>query len=218
MSKNKKIGKYTLTNVVLGTGQFATVYEGYHEEDKTQVAIKVMDRKKIESNEKLVRSLDLEVSMSQKICHPNVVRVFALYKSRRSYFLVMERCYGGDLKEFMEVNGVSQTPLPEIIARKFLRDIANGLKIMLENNIIHRDLKPANLLLDRQSRIDLLDPLNGIGTLKIADFGLAREIIGGEMAQTTLGSPNYMAPEIMEGKAYDGKADLFSCGDGAYLL
>jgi serine/threonine protein kinase len=84
--------------------------------------------------------------------------------------------------------------------------MADGLKVLLENNIIHRDLKPANLLLDRKST------LSDVGTLKIADFGLAREILSGELAQTQLGSPNYMAPEIMDGKTYDSRADLFSVG------
>jgi serine/threonine protein kinase len=121
----------------------------------------------------------------------------------------MERCFGGDLKEFMEKEG---KPLPEIVAQKFVRDIANGLKVMLDNNIIHRDLKPANLLLDKISRIDAFEALSGVGILKIADFGLAREIYVGELAETQLGSPNYMAPEVMDGVSYDGRADLFSVG------
>jgi serine/threonine protein kinase len=76
----KRIGNYILTYNKLGSGQFATVYEGYSlDNPKQAVAIKVMERSKIESNEKLVRSLDLEVSMSQKICHENVVQPYALY-------------------------------------------------------------------------------------------------------------------------------------------
>jgi serine/threonine protein kinase len=79
--EDKKIGKYRITNKRLGSGQFATVYEGYDATDQTKVAIKVMERSKIEANEKLVRSLDLEVSMSTKLRHKNLVQAIALYVS-----------------------------------------------------------------------------------------------------------------------------------------
>lgn len=128
-------------------------------------------------------------------------------------YLILEFCKGGSLKEFMD-----EGPLPDFIVRKFMTDLAQGLKAMLEHNIIHRDLKPANLLLSENVKRD--DVFHGncdIPTLKIADFGFARELKEGDLAQSTVGSPLYVAPEVF-GKKYDGRADLFSCGVILYQM
>lgn len=76
---SKEIGKYVMTGKILGNGQTGIVYEGYDPRDGTQVAIKKMDRSKVEGNDKLVRSLGLEIAMSNTIFHENIVHVYHLY-------------------------------------------------------------------------------------------------------------------------------------------
>lgn len=121
----------------------------------------------------------------------------------------MERCTGGDLAKYMKTE---KNPLPEPVAHKFLTDLAFGLNILNKLNLVHRDLKPANLMLSTKSTV------NELGLLKIADFGFAREIQPNDMAETLCGSPLYMAPEILEAKKYDAKADLWSVGTIMYEM
>ncbi len=113
----------------------------------------------------------------------------------------MEFCSGGDLSNYIKTKA---GPLPEPIARKFFFDLVSGLKCLVDSNLVHRDLKPQNLLLTSKDET--------VASLKIADFGFAREIKENELAETLCGSPLYMAPEILFGKKYDYKADLWSVG------
>jgi serine/threonine-protein kinase ULK/ATG1 len=96
----------------------------------------------------------------------------------------MERCFGGELSTFMNTN---KKPMNEIVAKKFLKDLAEGLQCMWKMNLVHRDLKPANLLLATVSTIDPNNPLANLGVLKLADFGFAREINPGALAETLCG-------------------------------
>ncbi|KAL0485239.1 autophagy-related protein ATG1 [Acrasis kona] len=207
-SKVKSLGEYLLFNKkLIGKGQFAEVYEGIKRNNDHPVAIKIIQRSRL--NDKLMSSLELETNIMRKIEHPNIIRLFAVHRSKRHFYLVMEKCSGGELSTFLRRN---KKPLDAIVVKKFLCDLAKGLRCLWELNLVHRDLKPANLLLDCMSVIDPVNPLSKLGTLKIADFGFAREIGPGSMAETMCGSPLYMAPEILTFKKYDAKADLWSVG------
>jgi len=207
-SKIKNLGDYFLyPKNLIGRGTFAEVYEGTHRSTSQPVAIKIILRSKL--NDKLMASLELETNIMRKIEHKNIIRLYAVHRSKRHFYLVMEKCSGGELSTFIRKN---KKPLDNIVVKKFLRDLANGLRCMWEMNLVHRDLKPANLLLDYPSSIDPINPLANLGTLKIADFGFAREITPGSMAETMCGSPLYMAPEVLTNKPYDAKADLWSVG------
>ncbi|KAL0486767.1 serine/threonine-protein kinase atg1 [Acrasis kona] len=215
MPSTKQIGKYTLTNNRLGSGMFGEVFEGYHTETQKKVAIKVMSCDKIINDEKLLAGLQLEIGMSRKLENDNIVRSYDFLKSVRYYYLVIEKCEC-DLQKFMEDNPGG---LPPKLAQKFFQDLTNGLKAMHESDMIHRDLKPANLLLDRPMKINKQNSIMGdLSVIKIADFGLARHIHNGEMAKTMIGTPNYMAPEIMDNRPYDFGCDLYSCGVILYEL
>jgi serine/threonine-protein kinase ULK/ATG1 len=211
--KAKSLGDYILIKNMIGKGSFAEVFEGFHKKNNTPVAIKVITRSKL--NEKLMASLEQEINIMRKIDHENIIRLYAVHRSKRHFYLVMERCFGGELSTFMNTN---KRPLIEVVAKKYLQDLAQGLKCMCEMNLVHRDLKPANLLLDIVSTIDPINPISKLGTLKIADFGFAREINPGALAETLCGSPLYMAPEILEAKKYDAKADLWSVGTILYEM
>ncbi|XP_011042709.1 PREDICTED: serine/threonine-protein kinase ATG1-like [Populus euphratica] len=114
-------------------------------------------------------------------------------------FLVLEYCEGGDLAFYIQRHG----KVTEAVARHFIRQLAVGLQVLQEKHLIHRDLKPQNLLLSSND----LTP-----QLKIGDFGFARSLASPDLADTLCGSPLYMAPEIIQNKKYDAKADLWSVG------
>ncbi|KAH0465463.1 hypothetical protein IEQ34_005566 [Dendrobium chrysotoxum] len=120
-------------------------------------------------------------------------------------YLILEYCRGGDLSRYIQKQG----KVPEATAKHFMQQLASGLYVLRENNLVHRDLKPQNLLLSSS---------NENSVLKIADFGFARFLQPRGLAETLCGSPLYMAPEIMQLKKYDAKADLWSVGTILFQL
>lgn len=200
----KKLGQYILIKTKIGTGSFAEVYKGYRKKDKLPVAIKVISRSKL--NDKLMNSLEFEISILKKLNHEHIIKLFDVHKSPRHYYLVMEYCPGGDLTSYIRSK---RGPLSEEVASKFLFDLALGLHALQKLNLVHRDLKPQNLLLTSKDEN---------ATIKIADFGFAREIQPNDLAETLCGSPLYMAPEILNNQKYNAKADLWSVGAILYEM
>jgi len=160
-------------------------------------------------NRKLLESLASEISVLQRANHPHIVNLYETIKrpEKSRIYLVLEYCSGSDLSRYMKKHG----RLSEERARYFMRQLCDGLKHLRALNLMHRDLKPQNLLLspgDEDNKV----------TLKIADFGFARDLSIHGLADTLCGSPLYMAPEILQYKQYDVKADLWSVGAILYEL
>ncbi|BFZ62711.1 Serine/threonine-protein kinase [Saitoella coloradoensis] len=146
--------------------------------------------------------------------------------------LIMEFCALGDLsffikkrehwKEIPEIRHLStRYPYPpagglnEYVVKHFLRQLSSALAFLRERNLIHRDVKPQNLLLQPPPNPNapaFCSSGEDLPVLKIADFGFARSLPGGGLAETLCGSPLYMAPEILRYEKYDAKADLWSVG------
>jgi len=169
-----------------------------------EVAIKAISRSKL--NKKLESNLQKEVSILQGLApHENIVRLFDTVESRRHIYLVMEFCAGGDLHALLKMEGV----LKESVAQHFMRDLVEGMRFLLAQDLIHRDLKPQNLLLSKRAPD---------AVLKIADFGFATQLQAAAMADTMCGSPLYMAPEILDGRKYDFRADVWSAGTILYEM
>ena len=194
---SKTVGNYTLVEK-LGQGSYATVYKAHHKVNGGDYAVKVISRQRIGS-EKLQRNLEQEISIMKEITNENVVRLYGTFTSKNNIYLVLEYCGGGDLQLFIR----KHKRLEEIVALKFLIQMARGLKFLHSKNVIHRDIKPQNLLLSEFSP-------NAI--IKFADFGFAKHLHEAALAQTPCGTPLYMAPEIFEMKEYDAKADVWSIG------
>ncbi|CCI41115.1 unnamed protein product [Albugo candida] len=132
--------------------------------------------------------------------HPHIVRLLCTKESQHHIFIVLEYCAGGDIAQIIK----AQQGLSEDEARSFMAQLAAGLQFLRSQNVVHRDLKPANLLLSSKNI--------STAKLKIADFGFARELQQEMLAESVVGSPLYMAPELLEYKSYDAKADLWSVG------
>lgn len=190
----KTIGNYKLLKRI-GRGSFATVWKGVELENQHAVAIKILTRSTFQENAQFHQ----EVSVLKQIQHVNVVKLIDLKRTPSSYFLILEYCSGGDLAAFLTEHKL----LLEFIAQRFLRQILYALHELSKHHLIHRDLKPQNILLTENST-------NAI--VKVADFGLARDLPSTDMAATMCGSPLYMAPEVLRNDKYGPKADIWAVG------
>ena len=189
---------------VLGTGAFSTVREGFHRNDKNVLyAVKCINRKKL-SEEDEAALLD-EVSILKAMQHEHIIRLFDFFDEPATYYLVMERMRGGELFDRI----VAKAYYNEKEARDTCKTVLEAVWYCHKNHVAHRDLKPENLLL--QSDVDDT-------TVKIADFGFAKKVFKPNSLTTQCGTPGYVAPEILEGTAYDERADMWSVGVILYIL
>jgi serine/threonine protein kinase len=190
-------GRYQITQSnAIGRGSFSRVYLGIDHQTQIPVAIKKIDLGSFPAN--TVNKLTQELTIVQLLDHPHIVKTYAVEIRDLDVFIVMEYCSGGDYTKLLANKG---DPMKEAKVRYYFRQLMEGLKYLRSRQILHRDLKPANLLLTDDNR-----------TLKITDFGFARDLPDNVMTETLCGSPLYMAPEIFLSSTYSTKADLWSLG------
>ncbi|PRW60240.1 Serine threonine- kinase ATG1 [Chlorella sorokiniana] len=198
----RTVGAWALGSHI-GAGSFAIVWRARHTQTGQEAAVKEIALSKL--NAKLRQSLESEVAILKRIRHENIVQLLEVIEEADRLYLVMEYCAGGDLAHLLR----AVKRLPEAAAQHLMRQLAAGLRQMWTHHLVHRDLKPQNLLLSEASPD---------ATLKIADFGFARNLQPQGLAETLCGSPLYMAPEILHFHKYDAKADLWSIGAILYEL
>ncbi|KAM3129511.1 hypothetical protein pb186bvf_018415 [Paramecium bursaria] len=180
----------------LGKGTFGKVKLGYHTVAEEYVAVKILEKCRIESHADLTR-VKREISILRKLQHPNIIQLYEILESDQVLYLVMEYARGGELFDFI----VKKTKLQESLAARYLMQLIAGVEYMHQKKVVHRDLKPENLLLDDNRNI------------KIVDFGLSNTYQNDGQLLTACGSPCYAAPEMLYGKPYSGRtSDLWSCG------
>lgn len=198
----KKVGKYEVGRTV-GEGTFAKVKFAQNLETGESVAIKVLAKSTILKH-KMVDQIKREISIMKIVRHPHIVRLHEVLASSTKIFIVLEFVTGGELFDKI----VNRRRLPENEARKYFQQLIDAVAHCHSKGVYHRDLKPENLLLDSQ------------GNLKVSDFGLsAIPQQGVELLHTTCGTPNYVAPEVLSSRGYDGAAaDVWSCGVILYVL
>eukprot|EP01040_Poterioochromonas_malhamensis_P018561 gene18561-21708_t len=206
----KTVGKYDLYGT-LGEGAFGKVKYAVNTETNEAVAIKILDKDKIQARN-MGAQIKKEISIMKMINHHHVVAVKDVFATSAKIFIVLEFVGGGELFDKIANEG----KLPEEKARFYFKQLVDGLEHCHNNGICHRDLKPENLLLDTD------------GNLKISDFGFSTLSVGdadgdggtrAELLHTTCGTPNYVAPEVLGKDGYDGKkADVWSVGVILYVL
>ncbi|CAL9090103.1 unnamed protein product [Musa textilis] len=199
-----RVGKYELGRT-LGEGTFAKVKFAKNLETGENVAIKIFDKDKI-LRHKMVGQIKREISTMKLVRHPNVVRMYEVMASKTKIYMVLEFITGGELFDRIARNG----KLKEDEARKYFQQLIDAVDYCHSRGVFHRDLKPENLLLDSN------------GVLKISDFGLSalpQQVREDGLLYTTCGTPNYVAPEVVKDKGYDGaKSDIWSCGVILFVL
>uniref|UniRef100_A0A1A8P5K4 MAP/microtubule affinity-regulating kinase 3 n=2 Tax=Nothobranchius TaxID=28779 RepID=A0A1A8P5K4_9TELE len=194
------IGNYRLLKTI-GKGNFAKVKLARHILTGREVAIKIIDKTQL--NPTSLQKLFREVRIMKGLNHPNIVKLFEVIETDKTLYLVMEYASGGEVFDYLVAHG----RMKEKEARAKFRQIVSAVNYCHQKNIVHRDLKAENLLLDADSNI------------KIADFGFSNEFTEGSKLDTFCGSPPYAAPELFQGKKYDGpEVDIWSLGVILYTL
>jgi len=189
----------------LGRGGFSIVREAVNRVNKERVAVKFIEKKFVDQEE--LKLLQREIDIMARVQHRNVLRLFEIFDTPQQLSLVMELVNGGEL--FYKI--VDKGSYSELEARDIVRQLVEGVDYLHNQGIAHRDLKPENLLCSETD--------DGKVVIKIADFGLSKAFSGESALETSCGTPDYAAPEVlrMDG-AYDRSVDLWSIGVITYVL
>ncbi|KAK6483539.1 testis-specific serine/threonine-protein kinase 2-like [Huso huso] len=202
----KKRG-YTL-GISLGEGSYAKVKSAYSDRLKSNVAVKIINRRKAPVDF-LERFLPRELEILAVLNNRYIVKTYEIFEtSDGKVYMIMELGVQGDLLEFIKFRGA----LPEEVCRKMFRQLSLAVKYIHDLEIVHRDLKCENLLLDKDFN------------LKVSDFGFSRRCNyddDGQLAlsKTFCGSAAYAAPEVLQGIPYNAKVyDIWSMGVVLYIM
>ncbi|XP_042203399.1 serine/threonine-protein kinase SIK3-like isoform X4 [Homarus americanus] len=195
-----RVGYYEFEKTI-GKGNFAVVKLATHKVTQSKVAIKIIDKNKIDADN--LRKILREIDILKKLRHPYIIRLYQVMETERMIYLVTEYASCGELFDYVAAHG----KMSEREARTKFMQIVAALRYCHKRGIVHRDLKAENLLLDKELNI------------KLADFGFSNFYTPGVLLSTWCGSPPYAAPELFEGKEYDGpKADVWSLGVILFVL
>lgn len=190
---------------VIGNGTFGTCFKVRDKENGNLYAWKGMDYDELSESQK--ESLVSEIKVLRQLQHPNIVQYYhhLVNYEAKSIFIVMECCEGGDLAQLIGKAKTEHKRFEERYIWRVLFQVCRALQVchnkIKEGTILHRDIKPANIFLDME------------GNAKLGDFGLARMLRRNEsFAETFVGTPYYMSPEIVRGSKYDRKSDVWAVG------
>eukprot|EP00698_Gefionella_okellyi_P004263 TRINITY_DN13956_c0_g1_i1.p1 TRINITY_DN13956_c0_g1~~TRINITY_DN13956_c0_g1_i1.p1 ORF type:complete len:420 (-),score=88.23 TRINITY_DN13956_c0_g1_i1:40-1227(-) len=188
---------------VLGRGAYATVSLARHKETGKEWAVKVIDFSKMDLAEDKWM-LDNEVDILRRIHHPHITSLHEIYRSRTNLSLVMDLCKGGELFEQI----VKRGHYSEEDARRIMAEIVSAVEYLHANGVVHRDIKPENLLLVDESPE---------AAVQLTDFGLSGIAKKSDMS-LFVGTPQYMAPEVLDEVEYGAPVDMWSVGVVLFVL
>eukprot|EP01027_Heterolobosea_sp_BB2_P017194 GEZU01024386.1.p1 GENE.GEZU01024386.1~~GEZU01024386.1.p1 ORF type:complete len:348 (-),score=102.81 GEZU01024386.1:209-1252(-) len=178
---------------VLGEGSYGKVYKSINKRNGKVYAVKVVE---YESEEFL--DVQKEINILKDCKHPNITRYYASFIRDNQFWIVMELCEAGSLSDNISI---LDEALNENQIAAVCLSVLRGLHFLHSTKKIHRDIKCGNILLTRN------------GDVKIADFGVAKQMTNSiAKGSTVIGTPYWMAPEVIKGEEYDGKADIWSLG------
>ncbi len=214
------LGHVTLTNIgpgnvlgnrfeilsELGAGGMGVVFKARDQELNELVALKMLKHDAFAGDTQGLENLKVELKMARKISHPNVLRTFDFGDAGGFPFISMEFVRGVTLKDLLEQSG----KLPLSAGLHMARQLCRGLQAAHEQSVLHRDIKPENMIIEPT------------GNVKLMDFGIAQPIKRLKGDETSdgpiVGTPFYLAPEQLEGKVPDERADIYACGVVLYEI
>ncbi|XP_075864642.1 death-associated protein kinase 1 isoform X1 [Microcebus murinus] len=206
--RQENVDDYYDTGEELGSGQFAVVKKCREKSTGLQYAAKFIKKRRTKSSRRGVSREDIEreVSILKQVQHPNVITLHEVYESKTDVILILELVAGGELFDFL----AEKESLTEEEATEFLKQILNGVYYLHSLQIAHFDLKPENIM--------LLDRNVPKPRIKIIDFGLAHKIDFGNEFKNIFGTPEFVAPEIVNYEPLGLEADMWSIGVITYIL
>lgn len=189
---------------ILGGGHFGTVRSAYRKDKDPQklVAIKSISKKNISKKDfdEMIKEVELLTIMD----HPNIVKLHETYNDEYYFHIVMDLCKGKDVfDKIIEEGSITEMEVSSIIYK-----VLSAIVYCHEMGICHRDIKPENILFENQ---------NNQGEIKIIDFGLSRKYDTQVNMHTVLGTPYYVAPEVLKGN-YNNKCDVWSIGIFTFVM
>ncbi|XP_054632441.1 death-associated protein kinase 2 isoform X3 [Dunckerocampus dactyliophorus] len=192
----------------LGSGQFAVVRRCTEKSTSLEYAAKFIKKRQSRASRRGVRreEIEREVDILQQIQHPNVVALHDVYENRTDVVLILELVSGGELFDFL----ARKESLCEEEATQFIKQILDGVQYLHSKRIAHFDLKPENIM--------LLDRNVSLPRIKIIDFGLAHKMEAGADFKNIFGTPEFVAPEIVNYEPLGLEADMWSIGVITYIL
>lgn len=189
---------------LLGTGSYAIVKRCTRKFDKMEFAVKQIKKANLTPEE--LKTVMLEVEIMKKLEHPNIVFLVDIFESPKKVYMVLELLTGGELFDRI----VRDNFFTEKAASRVMRVMTEAIAYLHSKNVVHRDLKPENVIFssDRED-----------AEIKITDFGLAKmDVRDNNSLKTACGTPNYVAPEVLESKPYGFPVDMWSLGVILYIL
>jgi serine/threonine protein kinase len=195
-------GRYRLVEFI-ARGGMAEVWEGHDVLLARRVAVKLPHRH-LGRQESFRKRFRREAVAAGRLSHPNIVAIFDTGTDDEDNFIVMERVDGPSLREFL----LPDRPVSVDRAVSIASQVASALEYAHRQGVVHRDIKPANILISQD------------GMVKVADFGIAKAVLGDDMTQTgtALGTARYLAPEQVEGGSPDRRSDIYSLGVVLYEM
>jgi len=197
----------TKKSAQMGEGSYGHVYKGKDKNTGAMRAIKSINIDKVGDTKKL----EAEIEVQQNLDHPNIVKLYEVFKDKQRYYLVMEICSGGELFDrIIAVSEETGAGFSERDAANYMTQILAAMRYLHSKNYAHRDIKPENFLLENSTPE---------AAIKVIDFGLAKKHYHGkdDPMKTKAGTPYYVAPEVLKG-SYDEKCDIWSIGVVCYIL
>lgn len=197
---------YSIKNK-LGKGSFGMVFKVIHLRTNTERAMKVINKEYISSTTTNDSSTFLnEIEILIKIDHMNIIKIYEYFEDDINFYIISELLLGGELLEGI----ISLKYINEFHVRYIMKQLLSAVSYLHQNSIIHRDIKPENILIESIKDDCLVN-------IKLIDFGTSNYINEKKLQKEKVGTPNYVAPEVIDGK-YNEKCDIWSCGVIFYIL
>ena len=197
------IRDYTLRDKI-GVGSYGSVYKAAKKGEKQFFVIKIISLFNMSEKEK--EDVEREAKFLNSINSPYVVKYYESFIEGSDLFIVMEHCDGGDLSKFLNLYMKTGRTLPEEKIWRLFIQICLGIASLHNKKILHRDIKALNIFITRDEKI------------KIGDLGVAKVLSQSSFANTFIGTPYYLSPEICEEKPYNEKSDIWALGCILYEL